>query len=454
MAHSYAYDRASEKQKMSFQRSFMKDPLNFQVRLDGSEPVAEMHSKRSELRKMARGLLDVADKEKRSLTDAEKDSFEVISSMLDDVQLAFDTKQERSLIERSVSGTLGIVTRSDSMEIWEESGTGKKIPVLGKENRFQDFYKPQPGHDISSRDFFAGLVGHQNTPEVRASMATNFDGKGGYMVPDHISAEVIDLLRSKNTVIQAGARTIPLPAQNCRVCRVISDPVAGWTTENTLIPEDSSMEIGALEFHAHKMTCLIKASRELLQDASNAGTVIMNAISTAMAGELDYAALMGNGVGKPLGIFNAEGIGSYSLGENGATLNGFDDILYGVREIVTANGPIPTTGIMSPRTLVGYSLLKDGEGKPLVRPDLIKNMQLIDTTRIPVDQTQGNVSTCSSIILGGFDQLVIGIRSSLEIQVLNERYADEGKVGFLATMRADTACYQPKSFCKIIGIKP
>lgn len=160
-------------------------------------------------------------------------------------------------------------------------------------------------------------------------------------------------------------------------------------------------------------------------------------------------------VRKIFSLFNNTDINTYSVGSNGSTLLGYDDLLYGVREIVNVNAPIPASAVMAPRTLVGYSLLKDGNGLPLVKPDLIKKMQFFDTTKVPVNQTQGTSgAVCSSILLGGFNELVIGIRSVLEIQVLNEKFADYGQVGYLATMRADTAVYQPKSFCKITGIKP
>jgi HK97 family phage major capsid protein len=173
-----------------------------------------------------------------------------------------------------------------------------------------------------------------------------------------------------------------------------------------------------------------------------------------MAAELDSACLMGTGVGQPKGIYRNDDICEYSLSADGRTLAGYDDILYGIKEIITVNGPVPNTAIMSPRTLIGYSLLKSGDGKPLERPDLIKNITFFDTSKMPVTEEQGSSgAVCSSIILGGFESLVIGIRSVMEIQVLNERFADYGQVGFLATMRADSAVYQPKAFCKIIGIK-
>ena len=93
-------------------------------------------------------------------------------------------------------------------------------------------------------------------------------------------------------------------------------------------------------------------------------------------------------------------------------------------------------------------------GNPLLKPDLVKTLTFLDSTKMPVDEVQGGGTNCSSIILGGFNSLVIGIRSELQIQVLTERFADYGQIGFLCTLRADSAVYQPKAFCKITGILP
>lgn len=452
-----ALEKSNDKQLHSFQRHFLKSAEDFAVNIDGSAEMKELHAKRSELKQMARSILDTTTKEKRGLSDVENEAYETTINLLNDIQCAFDTRSEKEMITRSladINGTNGTngETSSRSLETWTDQQTGKAVPILGKEHRFADHVQ-RTGNEISSRDYFAGLAGHRISAEGRAQ-STGTDTKGGFMVPEHISAEVIDLLRAKNVCIQAGARTMPMTAQTVRVCRVDSDPVASWTGESSLIP-DTDMSIGALDFIAHKLTCLIKVSRELLQDAGNASTVIQNAIATAMSAELDSAALQGTGAGQPLGIYNNTNINTYSLGVDGHILNGYDDILYGIKEIISVNGPVPKTAIMSPRTLIGYSLEKSGDGKPLERPDLVKSMTFIDSSKMSVTEVQGaSGAVCSSIILGGFESLVIGIRSVMDIQVLNERFADTGQVGFLATMRADTACYQPKSFCKIIGIKP
>lgn len=455
-----ALHKATEKQQFDFRKIFLKGPESFAVTTDGREPVKDLHAKRSEIRKMARGLLGTAEKEKRQLNESEESAFDTCTYLLDDIQYAFDLKQERSVAERGIMGASGgnrgsCVTNSQTVEMWQDAKTGRSIAVLGGEHRFQDFTTNSGGHQFSARDYLAGLVGHTNNEEVRAALSTSSDTAGGYMVPEHVSAEVIDLMRSKNTAIAAGARSFPMSESQVRICRLVENPTASWVGESNQIPEDSAMSIGALTFHAKKLTTLIKASTELLQDASNAGVVIQNAIASAMSLELDRAVYYGVGTVDPLGIFNDSEINVYELGTgNGGALSGYDDILYGVKKIIESNGQIPTTCVMSPRTLVDYSLLKDGEGLPLVKPDLIKNIQFFDTTKIPNNETVGTSSNCSSILLGTFQNMVIGIRSNLQLKILEERYADFGQVGFLATLRADMAVFQPKAFCKITGIRP
>lgn len=449
-----AFDKCGETERFAFRKTFMRDPENLTVDIYAA-PATELHEKRGELRKMAKQLIDRCEKEKRNMTTDEDGAFKMAMALLEDIALAFRRQDDRAQGEKALLGIHG-VQNNNSLEMWQDVATGRSIPVLNKEHRLHDFARAEFGGGIiEARDYFAALVGHKVSPEVRAALSEGSPTAGGYMVPELVAAHVIDLMRAKNTCIAAGAKTIPLPGETVRVCRITSDPVASWVAENNLIPDDTAMAIGAVNFSAKKLTCLVKASTELLQDAGNSGAVIMNAIATAMGGELDRAALFGDGAGEPTGIFNDSDICSYSLGTDGATLHGFEDILNGIKEITAENGPIPTNAIMAPRTLVGYSLLKDGNGLPLQRPDLIKNMAFHDTTKIPVNQVQGGSGeVCSSIILGGFDQLVIGIRLELEIKVLRERYAEYGQVGFLATMRADTATYQPKAFCKVYGIKP
>ena len=62
-----AFDKASDKQKLSFRKSFLKDIESFCVDMTGRGDIKQLHANRSELRKMARQLIDTADKEKRKM---------------------------------------------------------------------------------------------------------------------------------------------------------------------------------------------------------------------------------------------------------------------------------------------------------------------------------------------------------------------------------------------------
>lgn len=294
-AYAQTLDKSSETQLMSFRKIFMKDAEVFCVDCSGSGDVKELHSKRSDVRKMTREILDTADKEQRKLNNDEKNAFDVCTSLLDDIQVAFDTKQERTLVTQEINGVSNSMTGSSSkcIEMWSDDKK-RQLPLLAKEHKFADFVT-RSGNEISSRDYFASLVGNKNI-ENRDMLAGTDIGGGFFTTPVHVAADFVDLLRAKNICIAAGARTIPLPDPVVRVCKADSDPTASWIGEGTLIP-DSNMTISAIDFVTHKLCCMVKISRELLQDASNSGNVIMSAIATAMSSALDEACLIGNTAG-------------------------------------------------------------------------------------------------------------------------------------------------------------
>ncbi len=56
------------------------------------------------------------------------------------------------------------------------------------------------------------------------------------------------------------------------------------------------------------------------------------------------------------------------------------------------------------------------------------------------------------MFVGDWSQLLVGIRTSLQINVLHERYADTGQVGFLAWFRGDVAVGRAAAFDVTTGI--
>ena len=109
---------------------------------------------------------------------------------------------------------------------------------------------------------------------------------------------------------------------------------------------------------------------------------------------------------------------------------------------------------MHPRTWRAYAGLEDTTGQPLQRPEALQKMNFLTTTKIPVDQVQGTANDASSVLIGGFSELVFAIRSDIRIDILRERYAETFEYGFLVSLRADVGAWHEEAFAKLIGIIP
>jgi len=73
---------------------------------------------------------------------------------------------------------------------------------------------------------------------------------------------------------------------------------------------------------------------------------------------------------------------------------------------------------------------------------------------MPVDEEEGTATVASSIVFGDYRQLMIGMRSQLEIRVDDQPLASTGQMLVVAWLRADIQLAQPKSFCTLTGMSP
>lgn len=157
---------------------------------------------------------------------------------------------------------------------------------------------------------------------------------------------------------------------------------------------------------------------------------------------------------QPLGIANTPGVLETSLGANGATLPGWASFLDAKLALESANEGKVTAIVLAPRTGRTLDGLVDTTGQPLVRPASIGTVPVLSTTGILTNETKGTATNTSTSFIGDFNQVLIGIRTSLQVTVLNERFAEFGQVGFVGWMRADVQLAKPAAIAKITGIKP
>jgi HK97 family phage major capsid protein len=329
-------------------------------------------------------------------------------------------------------------------------------PVLKSNQKLADLL-PRPSRPGLLGAYLKGqLTGDWDGPEGAEAkvLSVGTNTAGGFIVPAPLAAEVIDLARSEARVFQAGARTVPMTSSTLRIARMERDPEPEWKVELAAVAEDD-LALSSVLLTAHTLAVKVKASLELLQDAQNLGEVVGNSLAAAMALELDRAALFGSGTGpEPLGILNTSGIGLVSMGTNGAALTSYDPLIDAQLRVEAANFT-PTARIMSPRSGAAFAKLKDSTGQPLMPPPTLATLKPYVTSQIPNTQTQGSSSVASSVIVGDFTRLYVGVRSQLVIEVHREPgMTDNLSVYFLAYLRADVQPANPKAFAAIVGIIP
>ena len=171
-----------------------------------------------------------------------------------------------------------------------------KIDGDAKTGRATDEYK---------KAFWNGMR-NKLSYEVQNALSIGTDSEGGYLVPDEYERKLVEALedevffRSLATVIKtsSGDRKIPI---------VTSKGEAAWIDEGGQFPE-SDDSFGQTSISAYKLATMIKVSDELLNDSVfNIEQYISREFGRRIGTKEEEAFFIGDGSGKPTGIFHTTG---------------------------------------------------------------------------------------------------------------------------------------------------
>ncbi len=131
---------------------------------------------------------------------------------------------------------------------------------------------------------------------------------GGFLVPDEIASGILkklegdESLMSRTNAIQVGGNALVLNVDENQPWN--GGLQAYWMAEGASFTE-SNAKFKQAQFRLQKLGVLVKATDELLEDATALQSYIGNAAPNAIMHQVNKAILTGNGVGKPLGILNS-----------------------------------------------------------------------------------------------------------------------------------------------------
>lgn len=305
--------------------------------------------------------------------------------------------------------------------------------------------KANPRATKEYNDAFWKAIRSKHGYEVMNALRIGEESEGGYLVPDEFERTLVQALEEEN-VFRSLAKVITTSSGDRKIPIVISKGEATWVDEEGPIQE-SDDSFGQAFLSAHKVATMIKVSEELLNDSAfDLPSYIATEFGRRIGNKEEEAFFVGDGEGKPTGIFDDDGGGELGTTAASATAVTFDeifDLFYSLRAPYRKRAHF----IMNDSTVKLLRKLKDNNGQyiwqPSVavgQPDTILSRPLVTSPYVP-EAKAGE----KAIAFGDFGYYWIADRQGRNFKRLNELYAVTGQVGFIATQRVDGKLILPES---------
>lgn len=298
---------------------------------------------------------------------------------------------------------------------------------------------------------FWNNIRNRNFADVRNALQIGEDTEGGYLVPNEFERKLISALEEEN-VFRPLATKIQTSSGDRKIPVITQKGEATWMEEEEAytLSDDA---FGQIALSAYKVGTAIKISEELLNDSVfDLPSYIAKEFARRIGTKEEEAFLIGDGKGKPTGIFAATG-----GAENGATTTGaaitFDDV---IELFYSLKSPYrkKAVWVLNEQTVKALRKIKDNTGnfiwQPSVSaglPDTILNRPYVTSVYAPTI-----AAGAKAIAFGDYSYYWVADRQGRSLKRLNELFAMNGQVGFLASQRVDGKLILPEAV-KTLTIK-
>lgn len=288
---------------------------------------------------------------------------------------------------------------------------------------------------------FAGL-------NPQASMTSDSDPDGGYLVPDEVSSEIISLQRDISPMRRlARVKVTKSKAYQQPINK--GGSTSGWVEERESRTETETPDLAMLEFPAGEIYANPAVTQNLLDDSDfDLGEFLATEISNEFDDQEGAAFITGNGIKKPRGILsydtyvgagNAEFHKIQAVHSGAATdfsaANPFQ-ALVDVRQALKAKHRRNAVWIMNSATQGKVSKWVDGQGRPIWQTALTAGApDMLLGHPVELDENMPDVGAGAYPVALGNWKLGYLINDRMGIRILRDPYTNKPKVHFYATKR-------------------
>ena len=389
--------------------------------------VNELRTKRAKTWEQAKAFLDSHRSEKGILSAEDTEVYERMEQEIVDLGREIERQEKLDAMAREMEAPLmaPLTTKPEAKKKDEKIGTAS------------DAYRDAFWNQVRSRN---GL-----SYEIRNALSEGVDSEGGYLVPDEFERTLVQALEEDN-VIRAHAHVFTTSNGVHKIPVVATKGVANWIDEGQAYGESDDV-FAQEQIDAHKVGTLIKVSEELLDDSAfDLQSYISKEFTRRIGAKEEEAFLIGDGSKKPTGILHATAgaqVGVTAAGAAAITADELIDLYYSLKSPYRKNA----IWVLNDGSIRAIRKLKDLSGQYLWQPglrqgepDMLLGKPLYTSAYMP------NIAAgAKTILFGDLSYYWIGDRKGITFKRLNERYADFGQVGFLASKRVDAKLILPEA---------
>jgi HK97 family phage major capsid protein len=308
------------------------------------------------------------------------------------------------------------------------------------------------------RGFRAYLTGNSKgiTDEFRA-LQQDADSAGGYLtLPMQLQKELIVFVKDL-VFIRSKARVIPVTnADSLGIPTLAADPSdADWTNELSTGSEDTTMSFGLRDLKPHPVAKRVKISNKLLRvSVLPVEEILRDRFGYKFAITEEKAFQTGSGANQPLGLFTASNAGidtSRDVSAASQTVIAADDLIntkYSVKAQYQANGE----WLFHRDAIKQIAKLKDGDGQYLWQAGLVAGQPDRILGR-PVNMSEYSPNTFTTGkyvgLFGDFSKYWVADALTMQVQRLNELYAESNQTGFIMRKETDGMPVLAEAFARL-----
>lgn len=320
-------------------------------------------------------------------------------------------------------------------------------PITSMPGQTGEESEPTTGRATATykRAFWDAMRLNASPMEVRNALSEGVDSEGGYLVPDEFEHTLVQSLADQN-IMRGLANVIQTTSGDRKIPVVSTHGSAGWLDEGKPYTE-SDETFSQITLSAFKLGTFLKISEELLGDSVfDVEAYLAAEFARRIGAAEEEAFLVGDGKGKPTGIFDPTGGGISDVTTAKATDITADELIdlhYSLRAPYRARA----VWLMNDATVKTVRKLKDNQGQYLWQPaltagapDMILGKPVHTSTFAP--EIKAGAKT---VAFGDLSYYWIADRQGRSFKRLNELFATSGQVGFLASQRLDGKLVLPEA---------